>query len=600
MGPESLGFIFLFFCSLGLGNFFNSFINSKLPQSCQLLVGLLLVAPIFILGNVLFQIPLPALTGLIVALSFVGFFLNRNSLGSDLKKIFLDTPMGLGAIGYFIVIYVFKVSYIPHHWDEFSYWLTHPKQVMVFGKILSADFYYKSFITYLPGLPALQVFNQHLHIQSRLNTDFAFGPNYLFGLGMVGLLWDMSKTNLQNHLQGFKVYFYILIVFIILFIASKEKVLTPSAKIEISCMAVLLFSFWALYYYKIQKISRKDLLIIFFVLCACGYSLKEFFILMPAAFALFLFFDQREFNLKSGLNLLKDIILTSSGFVLVILTWKISIQPYANIHDFSRNIERYGLIAVVQERMIILWPALLRGISYTTYVFMSLVPALGLKYIWNRQYRAFWIYLGFFFAVYYGTLMSWYFFSASDVEALRLASYNRYLGYFLFPLLFFGTGVFFHNYDFKYSIFGKGASRVSKIYLLITIAALYAIPTLGFLGEYPTSIPRELSRVAQIVKNENFQPDSLRFFDQGDDGFSHIQLLYYSLDEDLFKGKLVDRYEMGKDEDLSQWQLIWVRDSDAILDSALKPHLAVSCPAALSDTVLIRKTDKFECYQVEP
>lgn len=592
---QSFGIILLFFSVFGLGLLPKHFFKIEIPSYYNLIFGLILVGPLFILGNILLGFNFTFLTFIVIGLAISGFFLDRKQLKEHLKEILFESPVGICLFAYVVAIHILKIVYTPRHWDEFSYWLTYPKQMMLFDQLVSAEFYDKTFLKYMPGFSALQIFSQKLHFQNTLNTDFAFAPNYLFGLTLLWWFSSVMRQLLKEHSDTLKVALVWLIGFLFLFMCAKTKILMPNSRIELPCIAVLLCGLWSLYCFLNGRITRKNLIIIFSILMVGGYALKEFYIILPPAFAVFLFlydFPKKHFSI---FNFVTEFMASILLFVSLYVTWKFATMPYAHVHNLSLLIEQYGFWGAFKSRVHLLGFALFEFIQYFIFIFLTIFPLLGLKSLFKKKYLPFAGFLFAFCTLYLGALMWWYLFNASPVEAEALASFDRYLSYFFLPLLFLGLVLYLENLSFRHPFFLKIKSKIPTQVSPIVFSFFFIIPTLGYLPKKEVTIQTELAVVSEKLFQFGKNVSQVSLIDSQDNGFFDIQTRFYSMDHANTRGRF---HPWSVSTDFNPNQALWLRHVD-INQSDIPKTLATNCPADISFHLLIFENSAYQCYPLK-
>ncbi|MFN8790926.1 MAG: hypothetical protein ACK5Y2_05650 [Bdellovibrionales bacterium] len=512
---------------------------------------------------------------------------------------------------YFAGLHILQLKYTPRHWDEFSYWLTYPKQMFLFGSLIHSDFPNKTFVSYLPGLPALQMLNQTLSFSSAFQDGFAFNVNFLFITCGLGLLWSEllnsdRPSGLSKTPRGLLTFsLFILLCFVLI----RSKAFIVSTLVEAPSIIVTFCFFYAIYLRCQNLIQNRDFLVLLGLSTTCGYALKEYFILAPGAIFLYFAVEKMINPQARFIVLLRNLLFCSVGLLVVMFVWKFAIQNYRGVHNFAQSLNFEFLVEHFRQRRWILGQALGEIFLYLLDLFILVFPLWGVSRLLQKSFLKFWTaFLGF-FAAYLAILIWWYLFVAVEVEALRLASFSRYLNYVLVPL-----------FIIAYLHFCRTQRRWPSFLLKSLPSAGWvggAFASLFFVAQLKLSPPpsrSELNSLSQILQGLQHSPQKILLIDQQDNGFHYLTGLYYSLDHEKLRGRFARGWAYAEESGpngfskvsskefgalANQADVLWVRRSNEWTHAALAGNLDPNCKFDLSFQFLIKNNDRYSCFPYE-
>ncbi|MBX7230786.1 MAG: hypothetical protein K1X29_01745 [Bdellovibrionales bacterium] len=534
----------------------------------------------------------------------------------DREFSFLKSPFLLGALIVFAICDLFlKKMYFPHQWDEYSYWLLMPKQMVQYNAIVSNDFPYKTFMSYLPGLSLWQSFYYFL-IQSSFSEGASHTPNFAFALALIPpteefIKKTMVRSNLNNLSAPWIPSLFCLIIFMAIF---SGEIFYPSALIEPACYIML--AGFLLFFYRFERgeCSHRTFILISAVFLIGGYYLKQYMILGPVALIvawIFRYFFEPKKREKTDL---KYIVVAAFGFIVFYFYWVYitrHIPPSIPITESIRA--KGGLWQGFLARSFLL--AKFVGnifLHFTRDFIIHLFSFWGIYLaIKNRKTAAVFIFWGTFFVLYLGTLGFYYIYGFSDYEAGILASFHRYLSYLSFPLRFLGALLFIEFFLLNWArikIFMRPmiAKNLSFCFPVLLMGFFY----FNYLKPFPNEEP--LSREVSSLISKDPQGSGL-LIAQNDNGEIYQKFQYYSVDKsDLYK-RIQSQYSFALTQTnvwvsvvtedamkalLKKSDFLWIYRSDFFVNKHLYPLLNSSCPSNLDHQLLIKVRDRFECHRL--
>ena len=195
----------LLLTSLGLGHLFTFWFQVFSEKiGITTFAGFFLISFFLFFLNVLGKFSLTCSSFIVLILSLMGLCLflyqEKNVLKTRLihPLFLLSLPMLIS------FIYFGNIHYVAYSSDEFSHWLTMPKQMYLHQELISKLFRVTEFVSYLPGWPSLLIYpslilSSYVMVQYTLLISFFMSAVFLAALYdfLSGEKLETIKTNAQ-------------------------------------------------------------------------------------------------------------------------------------------------------------------------------------------------------------------------------------------------------------------------------------------------------------------------------------------------------------------------------------------------------------------
>ncbi len=559
----------------------------------QAFLGLILTPLILSILNLIFRIPLDLAS---IGVSWVGATLFVVYTATNYRKMLGEIlhPILLGGVFLSILFGVIgPQSYFAHHWDEFTQWLTMPKQMFLHKEIFSPDFLVKTFYSYLPAWPLQLIFH-----------DLVFGLEFrpIHGLYAVlvssiftwGALYDLlnverSKKLLVSFFLVVAVFYmrflpsHVLIEFslyhvhIVLFLYLAQTIQTPTSGFQMRCRWLVLG-----------------------LLLSYAYWAKQTSMTLVPILALAPLLSERSWPSK-----VKSSILILIPFVGFYFLWKWHLSEHRVDALFSAVPPLSGsqLLDRLQERGII-FLTMFRKL-WSSFFAMSILEMLAFIYFFyssgksvlKHPLKRLVILFG---VLYLGALMWMYLTAFSDGEARGLASFGRYMSIPYLMISLFGAIEFLTSIRFWSKVI------VFPILILMTAIGFYRIKT------PETEMEKAVPTLMSAIKNHGMNQPKVMIIAQGGQRMEAYVAQYLSIGSDgyLFTvdgsgtsfGEIADntwRTVVTRDQFLQILEkndILWIQKSDPWLETVLRSVPSLSeCPNPFSDYFLFKSNGGWEC-----
>jgi hypothetical protein len=609
---------------LGWAGFLFGDESKKNQIGLQLFIGFTII-PLFMgLLNLAFRVPLEV-SALIV--SVVGGFLaviNLIQSRSKLKKMISHPVLTYGLLVALIYYCFGPKNYFATSWDEFSHWMTMPKQMFLHKEIYDGNFLVRTFYSYLPGWPLLLIFHD-LVFGIEFNTTHALYCVLISSIFCCGAIYDLSRRYFSDSYQAIQ-YLRAEFVFplIVCWIVLVHSFLPINVTIELPLYHVhLIFFLYIGVLYREQKtITGTKIYTSMWtlgVIVAYAYWLKQTSITLVPLLVLFCI----TYLVGTGWHRIKKIIIYSiaatTPFLIFYLIWHhhieskkiemiFSVVKPSNLGELLNQVfHRSHLILKMFKRL------------WSTFFGLHILEMFSVGYFFYAYKRrlldsttANFI---LFFCVFYLACLMWMYMTAfGDFEANQLASFSRYMSIPIVVLGFFGANAFL-VFAFKTHWF-ETFSRKTKLFSVILIILVTLVVSIYVTTVRVIKNPmyRDYEVVLQILEKYKLNRPRVLFVSQGGNQFEFYIGRYLSIgpksylyDVDMSGtsfGKFADnvwRTVISDDKMLNiinQNDIIWIVKSDDWMDQnlarlKLKPH----CRSPFDGAFLVRTADGFDCIE---
>jgi hypothetical protein len=408
----------------------------------RLFLGLLLIPLFLTLANLPFGLPLDVASR---AISIMGLALSVYSLCTEKGLIRELTRHPFVKLYLLFTLGFLCLQFRPYFssvWDEYSHWLTMPKQMFLHRSIFHPDFQVKDLASYTPAWPLTLIFH-----------DLVFGKHFetLNGLCVVlieslfcaAALCEHVKDYFEEESQGITSHQIIPALALIIIGGVFFKFFAPTNVMVEKPMlhsVLVLFSYAGLMIKKNRKsVTLGDSAIIGLII-SYQYLLKVTFMTLVPVCILWVFISQTSWTMR-----FKALFCVFSPYLLIYIMWALHLRVNAitpvftpiSLREPSMILARFTERAEVWQKL----PGAVLGILRHTlplkfagllsfFVFLrNEKDKLKRRFEWSAV----------FFLVFYLACLVWmYFVSFSDYDAKRLASFARYMSIPLGVLIYFG------------------------------------------------------------------------------------------------------------------------------------------------------------------
>lgn len=537
-------------------------------------------------------------------------------------------PVSFIVLGLMGVLWIAPYGYWGGHWDEFSYWLLMPKQMLLFNSILSPEFPDQNFMTYLPGLPLLQILPE-LIFNWGFSESAAYIPNLLYGLSIGSILFSIILKHYKNVVFVNKDIFFsslylsallVVVVLIVLFSGFNGAQFTPVALIEPASYSSL-FGLLALLYQRYRgQINLRAFAVFLSVALLGGYWLKQYYMLIPGLmFVIAGWFWWWSRGVEPGRTHkdMKVYLMAVIIFGLAFFFWKSQTAPYAEFYDTTRWMKEKGFWVATLDRIHLVPFFIYKLLQHFSKDIVIHIPAfIGIWFLFkdkiSRPVGVIWLVN---FMVYLLTLLWFYFYFYSDYEAGVLASFDRYVSYYSYPLRTLGLLVFVtHPRILKFGV--ARLQRSQKLWQCMDFIKNWGVRVWLCLGIFIALVSMIYLMLPELKKGpdralqgiwhlkgwlQNHPQAQFLIIEQQGKGATLVRTRYYLMEEILSGASLAspssfafyqDDWTLHVSHDefyqlVEQQDLIWVYQSDDWLHNALQGRLASDCPGDLTGIVLI-------------
>jgi hypothetical protein len=575
------------------------------------------IAPIFFiyLGNTLLSIPISisAVSYFVFTITSVfifSFFLYKRKL---LRKSFIQLihPSTLLLLLFFL-FFLFRgfSSYEPLLWDEYSHWLTMPKQMYFIDHLVSLQFPFVRFVTYTPGWPIALIYPE-LVLKILWGVEWSAAPliytPLILGVISFSTIFDFianTRKTPEWHALLPGVVILLILLMTVAPIIFETTVLIESPQ---ACILIVIFLvFWISHEGLLQKKAIVPLLSI--LVCA-GFLLKDSFSIVIVPIFTFLY-------IKKWLNL-KNVFVLILPVLMAHLLWKFKTHDFAVV--FSLVTTR-SFLEIWSERSVIIWRMLSESTRLLQGYQLMLLPMFIFSFFVSKTYR---LILG--LIVIYGCCvfvgLYWLYMNSFGLyEALNLASFDRYLALPL-RLVKIITLLMLLKY-----FYGLAESKLKSKKTMILAALLSCAVAFGMIfyrmeKTYTLNLNKrtrdplvsEGEKLAEILEKRHLLLSDVYLIAQGSDRLEFFKGIYSSLFLKQVTFKLHDVVSWGKVaenmwmrestdakliSDFKKANVLWIVKADAWMSEVLlKVQDGNPCPGNFEKFFLVRSSAEsaFEC-----
>lgn len=588
------------FCSLGLGTLLQRLFKDHQEQTLGMFffMGLCSIYMVMAILNI-FGIDLQTASLFTIGISNIGLILFIKNLIRYKKYQIFQHPTFWLFIFFWIIFLLFGKSYYPTSWDEFSHWLTMPKQIFLTKSLYSEDFLTKGFASYTPGWPLLLIlkdlpFGDHFEVGNIL-----FLP-ILFGIFAFGSLYDLTNHHFQDRKKSLGLLFFLILCQVPVRIPSKNVLV--EAPMIFTYMVVLISTYQFLTRRTNSDALKLGLLLLF------SYYIKHTFMTLAGTVFLLSFF-YLIYKKELFKNLAIKMILITAPYLFGYFLWNYFIElnqisnafrpTYLNV--FDTVFVRLQLIPLAFKNLaiLVLLPANLIFIG--PYLYILFKKKIFKEISWP---------IGLYFVLYFFALL-WMYLSVFGIyESSYLASFDRYMSIPLSAIKLF-SAIFIFSY-----LYDKTSSKKSISFLNKGLFIIAALAFVGFMINLlrikisNNYITQNSNEVKNIINDHNLIKPSLLIINQGGNDFELHVARYEAIGERKWHYKIPHEHttwgpvrdndwrtkvtEVEMKEIFMNNEIIWVMESDEWMDNQLAR--ITSCQSSFANTVLVKnKNNRFQC-----
>lgn len=552
----------------------------------KFLTALLFIPIALFLLNPILKINLLSSSWLIffVSLLFLPFSVlnNKNSVDPYHPLFILSGLLFCGLLVFDSSVYEIR------NWDEYSHWLLMPKQIFYAKQALSPEFYFKSFISYTPGLPLLANYS-NLISDKFFSEGHAFLARIIMIIGLAGVVYDLLRKELKSKRSRSLAWFFI---FVMAFLNIPGEFIHPDVLVEVPLQICLAFLFLGLrYYLELEKESLVWSLAICISVVAGVLFKKPFLIaLLPIGLTLL-----NELFTTRNKKKIMYLFLAIVASLTVVKVWGSLVSNYPAYWNFNQKNEGFFAQMFQVETL----EYFLKFIKYYfRHLFRKpLIPILlfGLPFLFYKgHHRKFISIIGLTYLVYLLGIFLTYHTAFGDHEKSYFASYDRYTSVLHGPMMFISFLLIYIHYMPMVLSFIDKKLKWKPIFFVGAIAASIKL-VYGAIWPVKNYVPydyetKHLKYILELVDQHNLDKPLVRIVDQKNDGRKRVALRYHSLigsnspqflvaDEYAFilSGNKSGRTQVGTLENLEKilrnGQILLVYNTDSWMDEALSATL---------------------------
>jgi hypothetical protein len=613
--------VLIFFISaLGLGHLLMKLIGLQGLWGFRAALGYCLIPLSVFVLHMTFGLDLRTAARVTFLAACIGFLYLLFDTRLKIKELSLH-PLFTWGIPLTIFFFIFgPTEYIPTGTDEFSHWLTMPKQMFLENALLSPNFLVKDFASYTPGWPILLIYAD-LVLSKAFNYSEIIYVVFFSSIVCLSAIYDYINDYFDDVIGPLHKNLALVIMLIGSLVLL--KVFAPKNILIETPMYHGILLFFLTTALLLKKEGLNSWFYLLSIVTAYCYLLKHAFLTLIILLPFILFFSARTDIKKTFFRAL--ILLTP--FALLYLTWKDSYSSLNIPELFPPNpinsidqlkiafAERIGIFQKLPTEILNILkrlskPAVIGFLSF--FLFRSLMSR-----------RMFSLILLYFFA-YLASLVWMYFTGFGIYEALILASFERYMSVPLLPILLFGGLSFFKWVCIKHSTWHNSPFKKFQnllTYLPILCLALFltdikveiykniTFPVHPMIRDFGTLkkllLEKKLDRpdllvVAQGGKHQEFQ--LARFLAVGDEKY-YFNLLtpettFSETQDDVWRSVKTIAEMIAL---LRIPQIIWVVESDPWMNNLFQSFLnEESCKPPYEQYFIVRTMNTFECVRKQP
>lgn len=541
-----------------------------------------------------------------IATAVALFRIWRNRGDVFLKKEFL---LFLGVGIFAVMLLVPFVNYTPHKWDEFSHWMTLPKQMANMNQLILRDLPSTWTQNYTTGWTLLNAFPD-----LALNRPFHGSNSWILGflLGLLTLLAiGESLERYQSKFQGNSHSLFWIAFASLIYLYG--PVFSSSLLIDAPQTSAIILLFILVLDLLQEEEWTSQHYFCFSLISIVGYSLKKSFVILPVLTALYLGWILYRTKKTKKLNALLALLISLVPFSIYAWDWKNASQGVSllwnsktlvagilNVH-FSEFLELIKNFSI--EFFIMFKSNIVRNIMIVIAIF------LVYKKNFDDQIKKLLSLYWFYFFVFISGLIWIYLTGFAIYERDHLASFQRYMFYAIHPLRVIG---FFVVVNYLNQVAPSWLARLYKhsfIFTLIFVLVPFIQSANTVLKVKPKWPVVESQKLVDQLLESPANPLRLQIIDQKSNGENYYQT-YYNM---VGWNKLAYQLNLGfafsnspttpfqqkvdwpmMDQKLVLSDLIWVISDDDFIREWLDKN-QIQCPKLVPYSIIPVDKTHFTC-----
>lgn len=602
---------------MGLGHLLMKSVGLQGFWGFRAALGYCLIPLIVFVLHMTFGLDLRTAARVTFLFACIGFLYLLYDARLKIKELFLH-PVFTWGIPLTIFFFIFgPTEYIPTGTDEFSHWLTMPKQMFLENALLSPNFLAKTFVSYTPGWPILLIYSD-LVLSKVFNYSEIIYVAFFSGIVCLSAIYDYINDyfdDVSGSLRKNLAFVFMLIVGLVLI-----KTYAPKNILIETPMYHGVLLFFLTTALLLKKEGLNPWFYLLSIVTAYCYLLKHAFLTLIVLLPIIIYFSAPT-NFKK--TLARTAILLTP-FTLVYFTWKYSFFSLNIPEAFPLNpINSFEQLRIAFAERIVILQKLPSEIFYALRklskpAFIGFLSFFLCRSLFNR--KVYFLVL-FYFCTYLASLIWMYFTGFQIYEALILASFERYMSIPLIPILLFGGLSFLKWLLIKNSTWHKSPFKKFQnwyVYLPILCLVIFLIaikveiykkidfpvhPMIRDFGNLKSLlIEKKLDRpelliVAQGGKQMEFQ--LAQFLSVGDEKY-YFDIItpsttFSETQDDVWRSVKTPTEMIAL---LKTPNIIWVVESDAWMNNLFQSFLnEESCKPPFDQYFIVRSMNTFECVR---
>lgn len=607
-----------FVTAFGLGYGLKLLGTNRIRLGLQLYIGFVLIPILMTALNLSLGMPLDMASGFVtgMGLSLSVLFLYQNR--SRFREIPIHPFLGFYLI-FCICFWFFDAKpYYSSEWDEYSHWLTMPKQMFLHREIYDPNFLTRELVSYTPAWPLSVIFHDLL-IGNEFKVVHGLWVTLIGSLFSIAALLDLTRGIFREEVKKLKDHraFFVLALVIcggVLF--SSYTPTSVTVEKPMTHVSLMMFALIGVLFKRKKKELRMMEFWILGIFLAYAYLLKiTFMTLVPVLGVAVIFLGENwKKRILFGLA-------TFLPFLGVYLLWKHHLTTHELNPLFSpvsvTNPE--ALLVRFKDRIEILQklPGAIFWTLKRTLPFKFLgIAAFLFYFVKKRDYKNHALgLLTCFYLVFYLLCLVWmYFVSFGEYEAKNLASFGRYMSIPLTLMLYFGLWKLLLELSYRYRARLKFKTVTwARSLIGLAVFVCFLVSSSHARGNI-RPLYGDMDTIRKVIEEYKLMRPSVLIISQGSDQLE-IQIgRYLSIGPDRYEyevdttgvsfGPMHDnvwRQSVTEEQMIQRIfsnQIVWMIQTDDWMERVLKRlPFRKPCTSAWSDSVIVKVGTEFDCVR---
>ncbi|MBC7742577.1 MAG: hypothetical protein H7061_10295 [Bdellovibrionaceae bacterium] len=578
------------------------------------LMGLILISLTTVLLNLGLNIPIKF--AYFISIGSMLVLLALTLQRQQRKKVHFKDPLFVVVLPIILLFYFFLFRpYSITTWDEYSHWLTMPKQFILHGNLIDTGFLQKGFTSYTPAWSLYTIFASLLN-DSELIIEFVIVQNLIFGLICFCAISDLLKIYFKEHSNK---VISILLVLGLLALKSNLLLYPKNNLIEypMHLMYVVIVTFTI---FLINSKATRRHFLIFGLLIAYAYCLKHSNMTL-VVFVLMVVFALKRINKSSFKQSLKLGLILLTPYLILFLFWNLKLKLLG-----IPTIATPTSIDISQQmaRLMGRWHLIPKAFKEMSAFFSTDFPMLRnfslifLGAFYLKRLKTISIIVVGYFIFYFFALVWMYLTAFGDYEANQLMSLSRYIMAPIFGFVLIAAIVLADGLD----LFIKKYSATRKnLYKNLTLL-FYFIFIIGVRNEFnrvyrglqfPTDLVlTEGAKLTKLIEKLNLDTPTVRTIEQGGEESIFFHASFASIGKDHYTYITIWGSTYGPTNDniwrhvfkthdvflqeIKNDKIIWIFKSDAWLDVAIQKIVKGECRPPYEKYFIVKLENEYHCY----